>query len=302
MIDRPNVYIPQTIVAVADTMIPYGSLVVFATPRGKKYLKRVEEGNDWQTSEGILKMEDVAASDFGKIVYTSRNWPVRLEEATLPDRIMGIKRQTQIIYPKDIAWLCLKLGAGPGRTIVEAGCGSGGLTLALSWYCGATGRVISHDARPEFVRLARRNLDWAGLGANVELYCRDIAGGFEARDADALFLDVREPWLYLVNVVSAIKPGAMVAFLLPTSNQVADLLLGLEKAPFGEIEVDEILMRQWKPLADRLRPADRMTAHTGFLVFCRQQQECRDFDDYGPRGTRERKQLAAREAREADND
>ena len=77
---------------------------------------------------------------------------------------MGLKRQTQIIYPKDIAHICMRLGVGPGRTILEAGCGSGALTIALSWFAGPNGKIVSHDAREEFVRLARRNLDWAQVG------------------------------------------------------------------------------------------------------------------------------------------
>lgn len=278
-------------------MIEYGSLVVYVTPKGRRYIKRLEQGQDWHSTDGTLLASDVAAADFGSVCRTNSNVPVRIEEATLADRLQGIKRQTQIVYSKDIAHICLKLGAGPGRTIIEAGCGSGGLTLGFSWFCGPSGKVVSHDAREEFVRLARRNLDWAGLGGNVELHHRDIAGGFAASGADALFLDVRTPWDYLGQAVLAVRPGAMFGFLLPTAGQVSELLLGLERGPFAEIEVCEILVRHWKPLADRLRPEDRMTAHTGFLVFCRQQEPCADFDAMSPKGTRQRKQDAARQAR-----
>lgn len=278
-------------------MIPYGSLVVYATPKGRRYIRRLEEGRDWHSNDGFLSTEIVHAANYGSIVRTSQNVPVRIEDATLYDRLMGLKRQTQIIYPKDIAWICLKLGAGPGRTIIEAGCGSGGLTCALSWFCGPTGKVISHDSREEFVRLARRNLDWAGLGGNVELHCRDIAQGFAVDEADALFLDVREPWLYLEQAAAALKPGAMLAFLLPTTNQTSQLLLGLENGPFASVEICEIFMRFWKTVPDRLRPQDRMNAHTGFLIFCRQQEKCEEFERFAPHGTRERKQEAARAAR-----
>lgn len=280
-------------------MISYGSLVVLATPKGKRHIKRLKEGGEWQSHAGRLLMADIAAADYGQVVFTNLDMPMRVEEPTLFDLLLGIKRQTQIIYPKDIAWLCLMLGAGNGRVIVEAGCGSGGLTLALSWFSGASGRVVSHDARPEFVQLARRNLDWAGLGGNVELHCADIADGFKVANADALFLDVREPWLYLEQVREAVKPGASAAFLVPTANQMEKLLLGLEKSAFGQVEINEIFIRQWKPLADRLRPKDRMIAHTGFLVFCRQEEKSPEFEASLPQGTRERKQLAAKQAREA---
>lgn len=279
-------------------MIPYGTLAVLVTPKGRRYIKRLESGEFWQSNDGALSFDEVASAGFGACVRTSLDVPVRIERAELHDLLLGIKRQTQIIYAKDIASICLRLGAGPERTIVEAGCGSGGLTLALSWFCGPTGRVVSHDAREEFVRLCRRNLDWAGLGANVELHHRDVAAGFMASGADGLFLDVREPWLYLEQAAAAVAPGAPLAFLLPTTEQVARLLLGLEKGPFNEVEVCEIFLRNWKPLADRLRPNDRMVAHTGFLVFCRQARRCPEFDNFMPKGTRERKQEAARLVRE----
>lgn len=279
-------------------MIPFGSLVVYVTPKGRRYVKRLESGQDWHSTDGTLRADQVAALDFGSTAFTSEGVPIRIEEATLHDILLGLKRQTQIIYAKDIAYLCLRLGAGPGRTILEAGCGSGALTIGLSWFCGPAGRVISHDAREEFCRLTRRNLDWAGLGVNVELHCRDIADGFAATGADALFLDVRTPWDYLAQAAAAVRPGATLAFLLPTVDQVSRLLLGLEAGPFAEQEVCEIFIRRWKPIADRLRPEDRMTAHTGFLVFCRQQEASAEFEARKPQGTRERKQEAARLARQ----
>lgn len=278
-------------------MIPYGSLVVFVTPKGRRYIKRLEQGRDWHSNDGALPAAQVAALDFGSETRTSLGVPIRVQEATLFDRLQGIKRQTQIIYPKDIAYICLRLGAGPGRTIIEAGCGSGGLTLGLSWFCGPTGKVVSHEAREEFFKLARRNLTWAGAGENVDLHNRDIAEGFAVSGADALFLDVRTPWDYLTHAARAVRPGASLGFLLPTVDQVGKLLLGLEHGPFAETEVCEILIRRWKPVADRLRPEDRMTAHTGFLLFCRRQERSRDFEARRPLGTRERKQEAARLAR-----
>lgn len=275
-------------------MPSYGELVIYATPKGKRYLKRLEEGQDWHSADGILRAEDIAAADFGSEVKTSLGVPVRVQKPALFDLIKGVKRQTQIIYPKDIAYICMRLGVGPGRSIIEAGSGSGGLTLALSWFSGATGHVHTHEAREEFHKLAKRNLAWAGVGENVTFYHQDIANGFCTSNADALFLDVRTPWEYLDHAVAAVRPGAMMGFLLPTVDQVGKLLLGLEKGPFAEIEVCELLLRTWKPIADRLRPSDRMIAHTGFLVFCRQQARSDDFESRKPMGTRERKQEKAR--------
>ncbi len=278
-------------------MPPYGSLVIIVTPKGKRHLKRVEEDQDWHSGDGILAMQDVANANYGQEVRTSLDVPLRLQEVTLRDLLKGVKRQTQIIYPKDIAYICMRLGVGEGRTIIEAGSGSGALTTALSWFSGQTGHVHTFEAREEFHKLVKRNLQWAGLGNNVTLHHRDIAEGFGVENADALFLDVRTPWEYLDHVVKAIRPGASLAFLLPTVDQVSKLLLGLERGPFDDIDVCELMLRRWKPIADRLRPNDRMVAHTGFLVFCRHQEKSADFDSRKPLGTRERKQEAARLAR-----
>ena len=281
-------------------MPDYGELVIVVTPRGKRSLRRVEQKQDMHTQDGILRMADVAAANYGSEVLTSMGVPFRLLRPTLSDLIKGVKRQTQILYPKDIGFICTKLGVGPGRVIVEAGTGSGSLTVALSWFSGPTGHVHTFEAREEFQKLARRNLNWAGLGDNVTMHNQDIAEGFgDVHNADALFLDVRTPWEYLHHIPSAVCPGAALAFLLPTVDQVGKLLLAMETGPFDDIEVCEILVRNWKPVADRLRPEDRMIAHTGFLVFARHQERSELWDTYRTHslGTRERKQEAARRER-----
>lgn len=286
-------------------MPQYGDLVILVAPRGKRRVLRLEEKKDLHTQDGVLAMADIVATPFGGEALTSLGVPFRVQQPQLHDLIMGIKRQTQIMYPKDMGLICLKLGVGPGRTILEAGSGSGGFTVALSWFAGPSGRIHTFEAREEFHKLARRNLTWAGVGDNVSLHLRDISTGFglddpgilAGRKADALFLDVRTPWEYLDHALCALTPGAPLAFLLPTTDQVSELLLGLERGPFEETEVCEILVRNWKPVPDRLRPADRMNAHTGFLVFTRHQERSRAWDDNLQLGTRERKQHAARLAR-----
>lgn len=116
--------------------------------------------------------------------------------------------------------------------------------------------------------LAERNLARVGLLDYVQLKERDIAEGFDERDVDALFLDVRSPHHYLVQVKEALKSGGFFGAVVPTANQVSNLLRGLEEG-FGDIEVCEILLRPYKTVAARLRPVDRMVAHTGYLIFAR---------------------------------
>jgi len=103
----------------------------------------------------------------------------------------------------------------------------------------------------------------------VELKERDIGEGFDEVDADALFLDLRTPWLYLAQARAALKSGGFFGALLPTANQVVQLIGALPDHGFGAIEVEELLLRPYKAVPARLRPADRMVAHTGYLIFAR---------------------------------
>ncbi|MCC8194187.1 MAG: tRNA (adenine-N1)-methyltransferase [Deltaproteobacteria bacterium] len=278
-------------------MPAYGDLFILVTPKGKRIMRRLREGEDVHGNDGVLPAADIAAAEFGQIVVTRQGCPYRLMRPSLYDLLRGVKRQTQVLYPKDIGYICVRLGVGNGTHVIEAGSGSGTLTMALSWFSGDTGHVYTYEAREEFYKLSGRNLEWAGLGRNVTRCLRDIAEGFDQTDADALFLDVRTPWEYLDNALAATRPGARFAFFVPTVNQVSALLRGMETRAFADIEVEEVFIRRWKALADRLRPDDRMIAHTGFLVFARQQAMSEAFDARTPKGTRERKQEAARRER-----
>jgi tRNA (adenine57-N1/adenine58-N1)-methyltransferase len=262
-------------------MLTPGDLILLVSPKGKQYLRKFDPKANLHTQEGVLVMQQAEAVGYGGVIATHLGHPFRILRPSTYELIKGVKRSTQIMYPKEIGYAILKLGIGPGTRVVEAGSGSGGMTTALAYHVGDTGRVYTFERRPEFYDLAGKNLEAAGLSHRVTRYNHDISLGFapegmvpgdpagDPSGADALFLDVRTPWDHLEQAAAVVCPGAPVGFLLPTTNQISDLLRGLETSPFEDVEVLEILVRRYKPVADRLRPEDRMVAHTGFLIFAR---------------------------------
>jgi tRNA (adenine57-N1/adenine58-N1)-methyltransferase len=202
-------------------------------------------------------------------VFSHLHHPFFLLIPSTDDLIRDIKRSSQIMYPKDIGFILMKMSIHPGLAVVEAGTGSGGMTTVLAQAVGAEGHVYSYDVRADMQNLARKNLERVGLADRVTFMLRDIAEGFDEVDADVLFLDVPNPWDYMAQARRALKGGGFFGSILPTTNQVSDLLVALRRDSFDFLEVCEVLIRYYKTVPARLRPMDRMVAHTGFLVFGR---------------------------------
>jgi tRNA (adenine57-N1/adenine58-N1)-methyltransferase len=197
-------------------------------------------------------------------------------QPSLADLLVDLKRSTQIMYPKDIGFILTSMSIGPGQTVLEAGTGSGSMTVALAYAVGPQGRVVTYEKRTEFQNLARKNLDRLGMDSRVDFRLGDIGDGITEENVDACFLDLPNPWDYLRQVRTALKPGGFFCNLVPTFNQVERLLYVMRREHFAFVEVCELLLRYYKPEPTRLRPTDRMVAHTGFLIFGRRIEPSQD--------------------------
>jgi tRNA (adenine57-N1/adenine58-N1)-methyltransferase len=245
-------------------------LVLLIGQDRKQFIQRLKAGGQLQTHRGIVRHDDLLGQPLGREIRSHLDYPFVIVEPSTFDLITLLKRTTQIMYPKDIGYVLVKLNVMPGSRVVEAGTGSGGLTLALARAVGGGGRVYSYEVRQDILELAQKNLDGLGLADAVEFKLRDIAEGLDERDVDALFLDVRRPWAYLEQVIEALKDSGFFGAILPTTNQVVELIRALEAVQtFAQIEVEEILVRPYKAVPTRMRPMDRMVAHTGYLIFAR---------------------------------
>ncbi len=246
-----------------------GDLAELVGLRHKHFIIKLSSGAELQTHRGVIKHDDIIGLPWGSQFYSHLGSPFFLLQPSLGDLVRGTKRTTQIMYPKEIGYILVNMGIGPGQHVLEAGTGSGSLTTALAYAVGKEGKVTSYEVRPEMQALAQKNLERIGLAERVDFRIGDIADGFAETGVDALFLDVQNPYDYIPQVRAALKPGGFFGSLLPTTNQVSKLLHALRIENFAFIEVMEIMLRFYKPEPDRLRPTDRMVAHTGFLIFAR---------------------------------
>ncbi len=247
------------------------TIMLYDRQNNKKHILnlRLAKGK-FSTDKGTIDLDSLVGIQYGSVVKSHLGHEYLLLQVTLYDFIMKkLNRLTQIVYPKDAAYILLKLDVKPGDTVLESGIGSGAMTAVFARYVGESGMVVSYEKRDEFIKNALSNLRKIGLDERVTIKQRDIIEGFDERNVDALFLDVREPWLYLDKAYEALKRGGMIGVVVPTTNQVSETLLAFERLSFIDTEVGELLYRRYKPVADRLRPEDRMSAHTAYMIFAR---------------------------------
>ncbi len=228
----------------------------------RRYLKALTKDFSLSYKEKLIKFEDLLGKSPGQVINGFYALLPTLEEIIL----LGFQRKTQIVYPKDSFYIAYKLGLSKDKKFLEFGVGSGASTAVFSQLAG---EVWVYEVREDFYKLAKKNWEKFGLCKNVKLENLDfMSAEVEENFFDAVFVDVKDPTLYIQKVWKVLKSGAPFATILPTTNQVSNLLRSMEGL-FCHMEVLEILHRPYKTNPDRLRPQDTMTAHTGYLVFAR---------------------------------
>ena len=246
-----------------------GDLAQLVGLRHKHFIVPLQAGTKLETHRGILQHDDLIGKTWGTQVFSHNGSPFFLLQPSLADLLIDLPRTTQILYPKDIGFILVTMGVGPGHTVMEAGTGSGSMTTALAYAVGPEGRVVSYEIKQDNQNLARKNLTRFGLASRVDFKLRDIQQGLDETDADSFFLDLPNPYDYTAQVRKALKPGGFLCCLIPTFNQVEKTLYSLRRERFAFINVCEILLRYFQAEPTKIRPTDRMVAHTGFLVFAR---------------------------------
>ncbi len=246
-----------------------GDQILIISPDNKTFLVTVEEGKKMGTHKGELAIGETIGKSYGEKIYTNLDEPFLILEPTLEDKMMKVKRHTQIIYPKDAAYIILKTGIGPGMRVIECGTGSGSLTMALANAVAPDGMVYTYDVREKHLENAKMNIENAGFSDNVEFKLKQAQEGFDQEDVDVVILDLPSPWDGIASAAKAVRGGGRIASLSPTYNQVEKCVEDLEKHNFVYIETLELLLRYIQVSTGKTRPVDRMVSHTGFLTFGR---------------------------------
>jgi tRNA (adenine57-N1/adenine58-N1)-methyltransferase len=244
-------------------------------PKGKLHTITLEPGGSYHTHKGFLTHDDIVGQSEGSIVLTDSGVEYLALRPLLGDFVLSMARGATIIYPKDSAQIIQVADIAPGHVVVEAGVGSGGLTLSLLRAVGSEGQLISIERREDFQTIARANVatfcgenpaNWQCLIGDFQ----DHSLALEPGSVDRIVLDMLAPWECLEGVVHALQPGGVLVVYVATATQlsrVVEALRGTER--FTEPKSVEVLVRGWHVEGLAVRPEHRMIGHTGFILSAR---------------------------------
>ncbi len=241
--------------------------VLLTSQKGKKWLVRVENA-PYSSHLGGIHLADVIGKEEGDWLLTSKGAKLMLFKPSLEDYIFGMKRRTQIIYPKDLSAMIFYGDIHPGCEVIETGIGSGALTLALLRAMCGKGKLTSIEKRAEFAEQARENISlfFGARPRNHQIVVADIETACLSCQVDRIFVDLPEPWRAVGNLSSMLRMGGLLVSLSPNVGQIQLTQRQLLANGFGDIVHFELLRRDWKVDRLRARPFDRMVAHTGFIT------------------------------------
>jgi tRNA (adenine57-N1/adenine58-N1)-methyltransferase len=249
-----------------------GEPALLIDPKGRQFLLRLEKGRTFQFHKGLIPHERLIGEEDGSWVEASGGTLMLLIRPRLSDYILKMKRSAQVVYPKDLGPILVYADIAPGMTVLEAGTGSGALTLALTRAVGPTGRVVSVELREDHAAHARKAIErWHGsIPSNLELLTGDAASIVADIQPQRVVLDLPEPGPIIIETAAHQPSGGVLCCYLPTVPQLERAVeTAVGTGCFSEVEVKEFLFRDWKIEGRSVRPEHSMIGHTGFLIFMR---------------------------------
>jgi tRNA (adenine57-N1/adenine58-N1)-methyltransferase len=249
-----------------------GDQVQLTDPKGRHHTITLEPGKQFHTHKGSLEHDELIGAPEGTVAVSSGGTAYLALRPLLADFVLSMPRGAAVIYPKDAAQIVAMADIFPGARVVEAGVGSGALTLSLLRAVGAQGSVHSFERRDDFATIARRNVGkfFGGEHPAWTLTVGDLAEELSDRDVDRVILDMLAPWECVTAVGEALIPGGVLCCYVATTTQLAKTVETLrEHGGFTEPASWESMVRTWHVEGLAVRPDHRMIGHTGFLVTTR---------------------------------
>jgi tRNA (adenine57-N1/adenine58-N1)-methyltransferase len=229
----------------------------------------------------LLPHDEIIGTEEGTTLRSSLGRPLVALRPRLADFALKMPRGAAVVYPKDTGAILVWADIKPGNTVVEAGTGSGALTMALARAVGEHGKVISYEKRADHAELARKRIRgfFGDLPQNIELRVGKVEGGLGEHQPDRVVLDLPEPWHSVPGAAEHLAPGGIFCCYLPTVPQVQQVREAIEDARlFLDVMSFEVMMREWAVDGRSVRPSHRMIGHTGFITVARKREPTGDRD------------------------
>jgi tRNA (adenine57-N1/adenine58-N1)-methyltransferase catalytic subunit len=247
----------------------YGDKVLLLDTKQRRYLITLGEGGEFHSHNGFFAHSELVGQHEGVVVKSTKGSPYTALRPTLEDFVVEMPRGAQVIYPKDLAPICMLADIGPGVRVLESGVGSGALSMTmLRWGADIVGYELREDFADRATTNVRSFLGEAAL-ARYRVELRDCYLGIDERHLDRVVLDLPEPWRVVPHAMDALRPGGILVAYTPSIIQVSQLREALASRAWNGTRTLEVLHRGWYVEGQAVRPDHRMVAHTGFLTSAR---------------------------------
>ena len=255
-----------------DGFFKAGDRIQLTDPKGKLYSFTITPGKEWHTHKGWITHDDLIGLPEGSVVSTTAGLKFTAFIPLLADYVLSMPRGATIVYPKDAAMIVGVADVYPGARVLEAGVGSGALTLSLLRAVGPKGFVHSVERRQDFADNATSNLTnyFTGLPENWRLDVGSVQDQSFTEKFDRVILDMLAPWECVEMAAEVLRPGGVFLAYVATTTQLSATAEAIKSdGHFTEPESSETIVRGWHHEGLAVRPQQRMIGHTGFLIHSR---------------------------------
>ncbi|NON63124.1 tRNA (adenine-N1)-methyltransferase [Acidianus sp. RZ1] len=242
-----------------------GDIVTIWIDPKRVFLMKIEQGKRLDTDRGYILHDDLIGKEYGEKIAMSKGNAYLLKPIPT-DIYSSLPRPSQVLYPKDIGYILYSSGVEPGSLVIESGTGSGFLTIALAYFLGDNGRIISYDIREDMQKRALFNLSILNLSNRVTFKLKDIRNGIEEQEVDAVFLDMPDPWNAISPIYPSLKSSGSLVVFVPTVNQVEKTYLSMKNNGFVDLHAEELILREYQVKENAVRPKNIGVMHTGYLI------------------------------------